>query len=347
MAAPSGIPLIDFHTHVDPRYPDVFLSRFDEAGIAVAVNMSGGSPGAINFSVRAQKDTGGRLLFFCVIPWGYSAAPDFVPAVVEFLGACGRAGGLGVKISKGLGLGAIDPSTGGLLAVDDPRLDPIFEESGRLGMPVIIHTGDPKAFFEPCDETNERWEELQANPDWCFADRGRFPSWEDLFAAFVRRVARHPNTIFVGAHFGNAPEEPARVARVMRDHPNLWIDTAARIPEIGRRPPEEVRAVFLEFADRILFGTDYGIGPDSLMLGSGSPYVKPTQADVDLFWRGTWRYLETADADIPSPTPIQGRWTLRGINLPCEVLEKIYYRNAERLLGIRLEGAGAIAVRPP
>lgn len=334
LASASGIPVIDSHTHIDPRYPDVFLRRLDEAGIAVAINASGGSPRAIEHSVRARSETKGRVLFHCVIPWGYSQDPEFVPAVVEYLGVCKTRGAVAVKVSKALGLAAIDPRTGSLLAVDDPMLDPIFDEAGRLGLPVLIHTGDPKAFFEPCDATNERWEELQANPDWCFADRSKYPAWEDLFAAFVRRVGRHPGTIFIGAHFGNAPEDPTLVADTMRANPNLWIDVAARVPEIGRRPPEEVRAVFLEFPDRILFGTDYGIGRDHLMLGSGDPDVVPTQEDVERFWTSTWRYFETADPNIPSPTPIQGRWTLRGIALPREILERFYHANAERLFGI-------------
>jgi predicted TIM-barrel fold metal-dependent hydrolase len=329
---PTGIRVIDFHSHFDPRYPDVMLKRMDEAGIAATNNYSGGTPHSIDASVAAQKQSNGRLRFFCVIPWGATEIPDFVGQVVQFLRQCKQLGGLGVKITKGLGLGAIDPVKGGLLAVDDPWLDPIFEEAGRLGLPVGIHVGDPQAFFQPCGPENERYEELTFAPRWCFADRSVYPSWEDLFGAFVRRVGRHPGTVFVGAHFGNDPEEPLRVGRTMREHPNLWIDTAARVPEIGRRPPEEVRSVFAEFPDRIVFGTDLQVGPDSTVLGAGPQDT--TQADVENFWRSTWRYFETTDAGIPSPTPIQGRWTVTGIGLGTDELEKFYHGNAERLLGL-------------
>lgn len=332
LASPTGLRVVDFHAHWDPRYPLTMLDRMDQAGVAVAVNYSGGLPTALPHSVRGERESGGRLRFFCNVPWRLIGEPDFVERVVLHLRECKTAGALGLKISKALGLGVPDPATGSLLAVDDPWLDPIFEEAGRLGFPVSIHTGDPQAFFRPCGPENERFEELTAAPEWCFADRDVYPAWEELYAAFLRRVARHPGTVFVGVHFGNAPEEPARVAAAMREHPNLWIDTAARLPEIGRHPPEEIRAVFAEFPDRILFGTDLQVGPDVLVLGAGSP--EPSPADVETFWRSTWRYFETADADIPSPTPIQGRWPLHGIALDRAALEALYHGNAERLLGL-------------
>ena len=117
----------------------------------------------------------------------------------------------------------------------------------------------------------------------------------------------------------------------MREHPNLWVDTAARVPEIGRRP-RDTRAVFDEFPERIVFGTDIQIGPEGVVLGAGPQDTTP--ADFDLFWRSTWRFFETTDAGIESPTPIQGRWTVEGIGLSRDVLEKFYHGNAERLLGL-------------
>ncbi|MBI4914690.1 MAG: amidohydrolase [Acidobacteria bacterium] len=337
---PTGIRVLDFHTHFDPRASDLVLQKMDRAGVAMAMNFSGGSPtrsrygdgrSAMDYSVEAQKQSKGRLRFFCVVPWSATGVPDFVGQVVKFLRECKEAGGLGVKISKALGLGAIDPMTGGLVRVDDPWLDPIFEEAGRLGLPVAMHTGDPKAFFEPCGPENERYEELTLAAEWCFADQSQFPTWEDLFGSFMNRVGRHPGTTFVGAHFGNDPEEPLRIGKMMREHPNLWIDTAARVPEIGRRPAD-TRAVFDEFPDRIVFGTDLQIGPDMTVLGAGPPDT--TEADFDRFWRSTWRFFETTDQGIESPTPIQGRWTVTGIGLGRDVLEKVYHGNAERLLGL-------------
>jgi predicted TIM-barrel fold metal-dependent hydrolase len=202
-------------------------------------------------------------------------------------------------------------------------------------MPVSIHTGDPKAFWLPVGPGNERFDELKAHPDW--SNHGEpVPSWEELLAQLERRVARHPRTKIVGVHFGNAPEEPARVAAMLDKYPNYFIDTAARVPEIGRRKPEEMRAFFIKYQDRILFGTDLGIGleEDALMLGSTGEET-PKAADVKRFYDATFRYFETDDRDFDHPTPIQGRWKISGIKLPREVLEKLYHRNAEKLLGIK------------
>jgi predicted TIM-barrel fold metal-dependent hydrolase len=203
-------------------------------------------------------------------------------------------------------------------------------------MPVAIHTGDPKAFWQRPDAGNERFAELAAHPRWSLWGRP-VPSWEELYRALERRVARHPRTTFVAVHFGDAPEEPRRVEAMLDRYPNLLIDTAARIPEIGRRDrdPAAVRRVFLRHQDRVLFGTDLQLGRSeaSLALGSGGDRP-PARGDVDHFFAATWRYFETADRGFAHPTPIQGEWTIDGIDLPDAVLDKLYRRNAARLLGL-------------
>jgi predicted TIM-barrel fold metal-dependent hydrolase len=218
------------------------------------------------------------------------------------------------------------------VAVDDPRLDPIFDECGRLGLVVAIHSGDPKAFFRPVSPENERYEELSKNPGWSFVGPG-FPSWEQIFAAFERRAARHPSTRFIGVHFGNDPEEPERVSALLRRHPNLLIDTAARIGEIGRGSPERLREIFIEHRTRILFGTDFSLFDREMTLGAPDG-TRPGPADADRFFSAHWEFFETARRAIPHPAPIQGRWTVDGLGLPEPVLHDLYHRNAERLFGL-------------
>jgi predicted TIM-barrel fold metal-dependent hydrolase len=199
-------------------------------------------------------------------------------------------------------------------------------------MPVAIHIGDPKAFWLPPTPENERWDELGAHPEWSFYGQP-VPSWEELYAAFERRVARHPKTMFIAVHFGNDPEDPARVGQMLDKYSNFFIDTAARIPEIGRHDAGKMRRFFEKYQDRILFGTDTGVGPsqDDMMYGSNGP-LPPTLADEDRFFRSTWRYFETADKQFESPTPIQGRWKIDGLGLPEGILRKVYYENAAKLL---------------
>jgi predicted TIM-barrel fold metal-dependent hydrolase len=260
--------------------------------------------------------------------------PDFAEYARRTLDACREEGAVGLKIFKSLGLG-IALSDGSLLAIDDARLDPVFERAGDLDLPVLIHAGDPQAFFRPPTEGNERFEELSAHPSWSFWGEGpggrAWPSWQDVFDQYERRVARHPRTTFLGAHFGNAPEEPDTVARMLDAYPNLYVETGARIPEIGRHPAERVRELFVRHHDRILFGTDFQIGSGfSLVLGSAGREPDPPER-IPVFYESHWRYFETADRGFAHPSPIQGDWTIDGIALPRAVLEDVYWRNAARL----------------
>lgn len=336
---PPAIPRIDVHTHIDPTAIDRALPLLDRGRIAVAVNVSGGFPGrGLEESLDAQRRTNLRIRVFCNLDFRGVDEPGWGQWATRTLRACKAQGALGWKIPKSLGLG-VRTSDGALLPVDDALLDPAFEEAGRLGMPVLIHVADPRAFFEPPTPVNERWDELGAHPEWSFADPS-FPRWEELLDALDRRIARHPQTRFIGAHFGNAAEEPDRVARMLDRHPGYFVDTAARIPEIGRHPAAEMRRFFVRFRKRILFGTDLGVGRRSIMLGStdGKP-VGPEA--VERFFGATDRFFETNDRRMAHPTPIQGRWTIDAIGLPRDVLEDIYHRNATRLLGIALPAPGA------
>lgn len=340
----ADIPRIDFHTHVMLGAALRAARLLEGHGIVHAVNLSGPPPGhGLDDFVADSEIAYNRFSVFTNLNWAHCKKPGYGARMAADLTRARAAGARGVKIQKALGLGVEGPD-GKLLAIDDPGLDPAFERAGELGMPVAIHSGDPKAFWEPPDENNERADELRAHPEWSFyADykKGAVPSWQALYDAFVRRVARHPRTTIVGVHFGNDPEDPAQVARLLDRYPNLMIDLAARVPEIGRRDaahdPAAMRAFFVRYQDRILFGTDTGVGRgrDDLMFGStGSE--PPGEKDADRFFTSIWRYLETSDRDIPTPTPIQGRWNVDGVGLPREVLEKIYYKNALRLLRIEL-----------
>lgn len=341
---PSNLPRIDLHTHVMLGSTLRAARLFERFGIVHAVNLSG--PPADNGLEDAVADgevAYKRFTIFTNLDWSLAEKPGYGPKLAASLVRAKEQGAKGVKIPKGLGLGFKGPD-GALLKVDDPGLDPMFEKAGELGLPIAIHIGDPQAFWQDPGPTNERYEELKAHPEWSFYAEhkaGTLPSWQALFDAFARRVARHKKTTFIGVHFGNAPEDPDLVARLLDENPNLLIDTAARLPAIGRSDERhsaaKLRAFFIKYQDRILFGTDTGIGRSekALMFGSTGT-APPTDADAERFYTSTWRYFETADTDIPSPTPIQGRWELSGINLPREVLEKIYAKNAQRLLGIEL-----------
>ena len=333
---PPSRRIVDVHTHIDPRGIDHAVDLFDRRGIAVAVNLSGGAPGAgLEEQLAAAARHPGRVIVFASPRWGLArTGPDYGRRMASELERAHSLGARGLKISKGLGLGYVD-WTGALIRVDAPELDPMFERAGELGMPVAIHTGDPIAFWRPVTPANERRAELSVHPGWSLYGRA-VPSWDELQISLERRIARHPRTIFISVHFGNAPERPQRVAALLDRYRNLYIDTAARIPEIGRHRAAATRELFLRHGDRILFGSDLGVGarPGDLMLGSPGP-APPTSADEELFFEASWRYFETAHRDFAHPTPIQGSWNISGIDLPQPALDRLYRENAAQLLGIR------------
>jgi predicted TIM-barrel fold metal-dependent hydrolase len=336
----SDLPRVDVHVHVEPGALSRAVALLGAQHIVHLVNLSGGDPGhGLEETIAEARAVGHTTVFtdpdFREVRRGGNYGARLAAAVK----AAHALGARGVKITKGLGLGYID-GRGQLVPVDDKGLDPMFEAAGKLGMPIAIHTGDPKAFWRPPTPDNERFDELRVHPRWSFF--GAPVSWDDLYAQFERRVARHPRTTFIGVHFGNDPEDPARVAQMLDRHKNLYIDTAARIPEIGRvdanHDARRMRAFFERYRDRILFGTDVGVGegPDDLMLGSTGA-TPPGPADVRRFFESSWRWFETEDREIPSPTPIQGRWSIDGIGLPREILELVYSKNAMRVIGIAPE----------
>lgn len=342
-AAPKArLPRIDVHMHISPTGLDRLSALMDRWGIDGVINLSGMYPGPPRHMLETQIDaahkSGGRIAVFANADFRLVLrTPEYGKAMAAQLAESKKVGAVGLKIPKGLGLGYPTHDGKGRLAVDDPGLDPLFEKAGELGMPVAIHTGDPTAFWKPSNKKNERWDELQAHPEWSFHgkdEEGRpWPAWDDLYKSFERRVARHPKTIFIGVHFGNHPEDPDHVGRMLDKYPNLYIDTAARIPEIGRHDAEKMRRFFIKYQDRVLLGTDTGVGEtqDEMMYGSTGTSA-PTAADERRFFQSTWRYFETRDKQFESPTPIQGRWKIDGVGLPEAVLRKIYFENAARLL---------------
>ena len=336
--------LIDLHTHVapDPERLAQAVRVFDAVGVGVAVNLSGGTvthvarqPSPFERSkTLADQYFPGRFLEYMNLDYSDWDAPDFAQRAVAQVEEGARLGAAGFKEFKRLGLFLRDKS-GQLLKIDDAKLDPMWRRLGELGMPVSIHVADPKAFWGPYDKTNERWTELKDHPGWWFGDRTKFPPREMLLGALERVIARHPETTFVCVHFANNAEDLAWVDAQLDAHPNMMLDVAARIPEIGRQDPNRVRAVFLKHADRILFGTDFQVS-ERVTLGSGGNGPPPTETDAIVFFQKHWRFFESADKGFPHMTPIQGDWTIDAIDLPAEVLARVYFENARRLLAAPL-----------
>lgn len=328
----SRLRRIDIHTHLDPRVWPVAQKLLDEGEIDLVVNLTGAPSGpALDAYLALERASKGRVLTFAGVDWRQLRQESFGERMADDLERAVKQGARGLKIPKALGL-AVPAPEGGLLAIDDPRLDPLFDRAGALGIPVAIHVADPVAFWQPVDEGNERYQELSRNPGWSYHGRP-VPSHAELLAQAKRRYARHPKTTFVAVHVAGNPEDLAYVSTLLRELPNLYVDIAARVPELGRHSPEVGRAFFLEHQDRVLFGTDLGVGPEGIMLGAPLAW-RETWEDVERFFSSTKRYLETSERQFEHPTPIQGAWKIDGVGLPAEVLRKLYVENAARLLGL-------------
>jgi len=308
-----------------------FESIMADNGLALAANLSGAPVEGFDVEDKV-RELFPRLIPFFNLDWESATEPSFgARSAAGLEKAVKQHGYKGLKIPKLLGLYLQDAS-GERVPVDWPELDALWKKAGELGVPVAIHAADPAAFWLPPTPDNERYDELEVHPSWSFHGP-KYPPRKQILAELERVFARHPGTTFISVHFGNNAEELEDVDRILDAYPNVLVDTAARLGEIGRHPADKVRAFFVKHKTRVLFGTDLGVGRRGLMLGS-SGRDEPTMADVKPFFDAHWRYFEGREVQIPHPTPIQGRWKIDAIGLPDDVLEALYFRNACRVLGI-------------
>ena len=319
---------IDAHVHFSPDMAELMVKIMDANQLSKVVNLGILWVRGIPFEegMRAFRKTLGERMVYFSTPDFHDTSPGFGERMVVEFERKVHAGVRGLKIFKELGLRHKD-SHGVLIPVDDPRLDSLWAKAGGLGVPVLIHVADPVAFFQPLIESNERWEELQNHPDWYFGGP-EFPDHDTLLAQRNRVIERHPDTTFIGAHLGNYPENLAYVDACLDRYPNFYVDTSARIGEIGRHAAEEVRAFFIKHQERVLFGTDLVIGWDAF-----DDRAQKEMAAFEHLYDAHWRFYETDEEQIEYPGfPIQGRWKVDAIDLPEEVLEKLYVQNAQRLI---------------
>jgi len=336
----ARFPVIDFHTHLswsgrrgqvaeahNNATPQEVLPIMDRKNVRMMVNLTGGYGGVLEQTINYwQKPHPDRFLVFTE-PWfGKITEPGFPQFQADQIARARQMGAGGLKVLKTLGLYLRERITSGpLVKIDDQRFDPMWEAAGAHRMPVAIHTSDPEAFFLPTDRFNERYEELSAHPDWSFHGKD-FPSNRELQEARNRVMTRHPKTQFVVLHVGDAENLPY-VSELLDRHPNMHVETGARIGELGRQPRAS-RKFFDKYQDRILFGTD------AVPRGDDTPQ----QVFGERLYEIYYRFLETEDEYFdyaPAAKPPQGRWRIYGIGLPEKILRKVYFENAERLLGLK------------
>jgi predicted TIM-barrel fold metal-dependent hydrolase len=317
-------PFIDVHNHQwDMPGQDIheLITQMNGLNMQIMVNLSGRGYRDVNgfFDINGhdylvqsleniKTQDARRVVLFTNISFAGFGTPGWIDKALRELEEDVKAGARGLKIYKDLGLEFKDEK-GKIIRVDDPRLDPIWEKCGQLKIPVIIHTADPKPFWQPMDADNERWLELALHPDRRRSNTNPAP-WDTLIAEQHRIFKRHPNTTFIAAHFGWYANDLATLAKLLDDMPNVVVEFGAVIAEIGRQP-RMAKAFFTKYQDRIMFGKDSWVPEE---------------------YTTYFRVLETEDEYFPYHKKYHAFWRMYGLGLPDDILKKVYYKNALRVI---------------
>lgn len=310
----SKFPFIDIHNHQGSLDKDLsgLVADMDKLNMVVMVNLSGrgfgGDAGYLDRSLENIKKTNPtRFVVFTNIDFTGIEDPNWGSRTAAQLAEDVKHGAQGLKIYKNLGMFSFDKG-GKRIHIDDPRIDPVWDKCGELGIPVLIHAADPKSFWQPIDKNNERWLELKLHP------RRRHDTdsvkWETLIAEEHRMFRKHPKTKFINAHLGWYGNDLKKLGQLMDQMPNMYTEIGAVISDLGRQP--RAAKVFLtKYQDRVLFGKDSWV-PDE--------------------YQTYFRVLETEDEYFPYHKRYHAFWRMYGIGLPDDILKKIYYKNALTLL---------------
>ena len=305
-------PFIDVHGH-QYRMPTQDLApviaAMDTLNLQIMVNLSGRSGEELQQSVKNIADHyPNRFVVFANIDFDGVGSEGWIEKTVKQFEEDVKHGARGLKIYKSLGMYSKD-SDGNRVTVDDSRLDPIWEKCAELGVPVLIHSADPKSFWDELDADNERWLELKTHPRRKRSAIDPAP-WEQIIEEQHRMFKKHPNTTFINAHMGWYANDLGTLGNLLDELPNMNVGIGAIIAELGRQP-RFAKAFFIKYQDRILFGKD-----------SWVPEEFPTY----------FRVLESADEYFPYHKKYHAFWAMYGLDLPDEVLKKVYYKNALRIV---------------
>jgi predicted TIM-barrel fold metal-dependent hydrolase len=302
------------------EFLDGRITDMDSLNMAVMVNLSGrGWTRDIDKSTEilvkslenVKANYPNRFVVFTNVDFNTINEPGWSERAAQMLeDDVKKYGAKGLKIYKSLGF-SVTNTDGSIVPIDDPRIDGVWAKAGELGIPVLIHTADPAPFWQPLDQFNERWLELKTHPrrkrD---AETGDDFSWEELIAQQHRVFKKHSKTTFINAHMGWYPNDLAKLSELLVEMPNMYVEIGAVIAELGRQP-STANKFFTEWQDRILFGKDSW---------------KPEEYET------YFRVLETEDEYFRYHKKYHAFWPMYGIGLSDEILKKVYYKNALKII---------------
>ena len=307
----SKYPFVDVHNHqFDMPIKDLskLVEEMDSLNMGFMVNLSGFRGLYLEQSLKNIKENAStRFGLFLNIDFEKLDDPNFATEQVDLINKAVAQGVIGLKVYKSLGLTDKDKK-GNRIAINDPRLNPIWKACGDQNIPVLIHSGEPSSFWDPKDKYNERWLELRQKPGR-YRDPEKNPSFEEVLAEQHAVFKKHPNTTFINAHLGWMGNDLDRLGKHLDQYPNVMTEIGAVLAELGRQP-KRARQFFIDYQDRILFGKDsYNV----------SEYYT------------YFRVLETEDEYFEYYRKRHAHWKIYGLSLPDSVLQKVYYKNALHL----------------
>ncbi len=305
-------PFIDIHSHhwePTPEYVDKLVKEMDSINLRVLVNLSGGTGEELKQMVKAMKGRyPERFVIFANLSYDDLNTPGYGKRAEARLEEDVRNGAQGLKIFKNFGMD-LKYASGERVHVDDPEFSPVFEKCAELGIPVLIHVGEPSAFFDPWDYHNERWEELREFPSRARPPE-KYPPFETLMTERNHLFAKHSRTNFIVAHLGFHGNDLQRLGKLFDTYPNVYVDIAAVLAELGRQP-YGAHDFLVKYQDRVLMGKDiYEVNE----------------------YKWYFRSLETRDEYFEYYRKRHAFWRIYGFQVPDEVLKKVYYKNAMKLV---------------
>ena len=308
----SKYPFIDVHSHqwtMPIQDLDKLVMEMDSLNMGVMVNLSGFRGKYLEWSLdNVNENYPNRFILFLNVNFELLDDEGWPDETLKLMDEAVKQGVKGLKVYKELGLNDKD-NDGNRIAVDDPRLDPIWAKCGELGIPILIHSGEPISFWNPKDKYNERWLELKQYPGR-YRSPEKYPTFEEVMAEQHNVFRKHPNTKFINAHLGWFGNDLDRLGKLLDEMPNVYTELGAVLAELGRQP-RFARAWLIRYQDRVMMGKD----------------IYKLEEYYTYF-----RVLETDDEYFDYYRKRHAHWKMYGLDLPDSVLRKVYYENALKVI---------------
>lgn len=331
----GDLPKIDFHTHYyyDRDYLVPILEDWNMRAMSVDVFTEEDAPSREDWkAMKALRDAHSERFLLCT---AFDASkidePDFAENVIAQLKQDIEDGAVMVKVWKNVGM-VIKDESGEYIQIDDPRFQPIWDFMAEEDIPLLTHIGEPRAAWEPLDEESPHYTYYKNNPEYHNYNNDEVPSWETIMEARDRFLEKNPDLTVIGAHLGSLAYDVDEVSKRLDKYPNFYVEPAERFGDLAIQPSENVREFILEYQDRFLYGTDLRARPAARKLSDDE--LQEEREGIEKRLEVHWQYLTSADSLTFVRTNSSFTTPTRGLNLPQDVIEKVYFENAAQLLDL-------------